>query len=647
MATVHNLHLPDENASTATSTELPSRGKRAAICNTCGGPHMSIACPMLQPPAASSIPTQLPAHIPPIQCPTCKGPHLQCEDAQPPKSKKRPVCGNCRGDHMTIDCPQMPQASTPKHEKAAFVRKVYTNYHNDNTSNSTHAYLGDEVSVHGVHARSFHAVPPGSVALVPQVESIQEEAEEEAILPPVLPTLSERRPDIWILSALQEIPFDLSMQHLSKAGSLCDTNCWSHHMEYKGWVLVQPVALSADDDGLEMPRQWHRRYMVLFRNTLAEYVDERASRPIGYANVSEAQLSIDTEGILTLAVTKTALRADGWTLSQWKFDSIENAAEWHDALAQASRLKWADFFAEDKNGVELGQGRFSVVKRAKRKVPSQCAQECALKIIDKTAFWELVKGGIERNDTLFREVLTQSVLTMRSRTSHESFVVQLLSLFETHDHLVIEMELMHGGDVFDRISDKGPLPEKQAAIFISHLIQGIEFCLQNGVVHRDVKLSNLALDEGSEFGSQDKLTVLKLADFGMAAFVLPNGMLRGRCGTPGYVAPEILLAGVNEAYPPHVDMFSAGVVLYTLLCGYEPFFGRNDKELIALNKSVVYSFHPEEWAHISEDAKDLIQLMMQPDANDRITPREALQHPFLKDIPAGSFVGNMACLRLF
>ncbi|ETV78285.1 CAMK protein kinase [Aphanomyces astaci] len=371
------------------------------------------------------------------------------------------------------------------------------------------------------------------------------------------------------------------------------------------------------------------------------------TRPMGFANVSEAEMALEDDGMLTLAVTASALRTQEWAVSSWKFDDpTGDGRRWLDALTRASRLQWTDFYTEDI-GVELGQGRFSVVKRARRKVPSACVAECALKIIDKAVFWKLVEQGIERNDTLFREVLTQTVLTMRSDVMHECFVVQVISLFETHDHLVIEMELMHGGDVFDRIADKGPMSEHEAAIFISHLIQGIDFCFNNGVVHRDVKLSNLALDEGTEIGASRRSPVLKLADFGMAAFLLPNGMLRGRCGTPGYVAPEILLAGVNEAYPPHVDMFSAGVVLYTLLCGYEPFFGRNDKELIALNKAVVYSFHPQEWAHISDHAKELIQLMMQPDARGRITAQEALRHPFLKDIPVASFAGAMACARLF
>ncbi|KAJ8520776.1 hypothetical protein ON010_g17898 [Phytophthora cinnamomi] len=77
------------------------------------------------------------------------------------------------------------------------------------------------------------------------------------------------------------------------------------------------------------------------------------------------------------------------------------------------------------------------------------------------------------------------------------------------------------------------------------------------------------------------------------------------CGTPGFVAPEILSAGKGEAYPSGVDMFSAGVVAYTMLCGYEPFFGVNDEELIQMNKRVDYEFEEPEWASISDEAKDM------------------------------------------
>ncbi|ETW05547.1 CAMK/CAMK1 protein kinase, variant 1 [Aphanomyces invadans] len=542
---------PAPSTAVTSSASSRSSSKRTPVCNTCKGPHMTIMCPLLQP--MKNLPcnhchsqSHATAHCVANVCSNCSGGHVLTDcpllllpppppsTPAPPSSKKskRLACGNCRGDHMTIDCPQLPQASTPKHEKAAFVRKVYTNYHNDNASNSTHAYLGDEVSVHGVHARGM-TYPHDTAAPLPVYESIAEEEggshsfsspsfddNHHSILPSLEATAAERRPDVWVLSALQELPLDLSMQAMHKQGTSCAVHCWSHDLETKGFVYLRSSKSSPST-------QWVRRFMVLYRNTLVEYLDESACRPIGFANVSEAEMALEDDGVLTVAVTASALRTQEWAVSSWKFDAVEDGPKWLHALSRASRLQWTDLYSDD-SGVELGQGRFSVVKRARRKVPSACVSECALKIIDKAMFWRLVEDGIERNDTLFREVLTQTVLTMRSRSTHESFVVQVISLFETHDHLVIEMELMHGGDVFDRIAEKGPMAERDAAVFISHLVQAIDFCFHNGVVHRDVKLSNLALDEGTEFGAAQRSPVLKLADFGMAAFLLPNGMLRGR-----------------------------------------------------------------------------------------------------------------------
>ncbi|RLN98242.1 hypothetical protein BBJ28_00000040 [Nothophytophthora sp. Chile5] len=123
-------------------------------------------------------------------------------------------------------------------------------------------------------------------------------------------------------------------------------------------------------------------------------------------------------------------------------------------------------------------------------------------------------------------------------------------------------------------------------------------------------------------------------------------IVRGRCGTPGFVAPEILAAGKGEAYPSGVDMFSAGVVTYTMLCGYEPFFGVNDEELIQMNKRVEYEFEEPEWSSISDEAKDLVcadlgvdheerltrvLLELTKDTDKRITFKQALEHPFLRD----------------
>ncbi|CAM9663528.1 unnamed protein product, partial [Choristocarpus tenellus] len=127
-------------------------------------------------------------------------------------------------------------------------------------------------------------------------------------------------------------------------------------------------------------------------------------------------------------------------------------------------------------------------------------------------------------------------------------------------------------------------------------------CNLHGVCHRDVKLSNLLFP-----GTGDISGNVVLADFGMAARVGPDGLVRGRCGTPGYVAPEILHAKVKEGYGINVDAFSVGVVAYTVLCGYEPFYGRNEENLIAANKAANFEFYSPEWDEVPNDAKDLVR----------------------------------------
>ncbi|RLN67722.1 hypothetical protein BBP00_00001431 [Phytophthora kernoviae] len=227
---------------------------------------------------------------------------------------------------------------------------------------------------------------------------------------------------------------------------------------------------------------------------------------------------------------------------------------------------------------------------------------------------------------------SMSLLTIRAGSSYCP-VIRLQSLFETRNHLVMELELMRDGDLHEEIATKSAVDETRAAFLAASLVRAIAYCQNNGVAHRDVKLSNLALDYECN-ASGEKYAVIKVADFGMAAFIREDGTLKGRCGTPGFVAPEILCAGKGEAYPNGVDMFSAGVVTYTMLCGYEPFFGVNDEELIQMNKWVDYEFEEPEWSNISDEAKDLISLMMEKDTHKRITPKQALQHPFLRDTNA-------------
>jgi serine/threonine protein kinase len=99
-------------------------------------------------------------------------------------------------------------------------------------------------------------------------------------------------------------------------------------------------------------------------------------------------------------------------------------------------------------------------------------------------------------------------------------------------------------------------------------------------------------------------------------------------GTPGYVAPEILTAGSRVGYGNKVDVFSAGVTLYVMLCGYEPFYGETEKELIEANKKADIEF-PTDWKLVSDDARDLVLKMTKADPSERLSAKEALQHPWM------------------
>lgn len=260
----------------------------------------------------------------------------------------------------------------------------------------------------------------------------------------------------------------------------------------------------------------------------------------------------------------------------------------------------------------------------------------ALKLVSKPIFRSRVKSGKERGDALVREVVAQILACFQARNCNEmgestdnTTVVELFGVFETSEGFLMELELMSKVDLFEKISTNGIFNEIQTKKIVKQLLVATSCCYSAGIAHRDIKLSNItfSLSETNETNLN-----VKLADFGMAGFVCPDNKLRGRCGTPGYVAPDILDAKINEGYDINVDMFSIGVVAYVLLCGYEPFYGEDDKALIKSNKAVQYQYHSPEWDHISSHAKDWISLALKPNTAHRLSIKDALVHPWLKDV---------------
>lgn len=170
--------------------------------------------------------------------------------------------------------------------------------------------------------------------------------------------------------------------------------------------------------------------------------------------------------------------------------------------------------------------------------------------------------------------------------------LQLHDVFETSTHLHLVIELATGGELFDRIISKGYYSENDAARVVMQLASALQYMHSHGVTHRDLKPENLL------YARPDSSALIKITDFGLAKLSTADDVMRSAVGTPGYVAPEVIS---GSAYGPEVDVWSLGVILYIMLCGFAPF---NDSDLPGLFHKILradYSFpSPGVWDSISD-----------------------------------------------
>ncbi|XP_025105289.1 serine/threonine-protein kinase MARK2-like isoform X4 [Pomacea canaliculata] len=200
----------------------------------------------------------------------------------------------------------------------------------------------------------------------------------------------------------------------------------------------------------------------------------------------------------------------------------------------------------------IGKGNFAKVKLAKH-VPT--GKEVAIKIIDKT---QLNPSSLQK---LFREVRIMKLL------DHPN-IVKIFEVIETEKTLYLVMEYASGGEVFDYLVAHGRMKEKEARAKFRQIVSAVQYCHQKHIVHRDLKAENLLLD-----GDMN----IKIADYGFSNEFVPGNKLDTFCGSPPYAAPELFQGKKYDG--PEVDVWSLGVILYTLVSGSLPFDGQNLKEL--------------------------------------------------------------------
>ncbi|TXG60761.1 hypothetical protein EZV62_012124 [Acer yangbiense] len=257
-------------------------------------------------------------------------------------------------------------------------------------------------------------------------------------------------------------------------------------------------------------------------------------------------------------------------------------------------------------GRMLGHGTFAKVYHGKN---LQTGRHVAMKVVGKE---KVIKVGMM--EQIKREISVMKMVKHRN-------IVELHEVMASKSKIYFAMELVRGGELFNKIA-KGRLREDLARLYFQQLISAVDFCHSRGVYHRDLKPENLLLDEDGN---------LKVTDFGLSAFsehLKQDGLLHTTCGTPAYVAPEVI--GKKGYDGAKADLWSCGVILYVLLAGFLPF---QDDNIVAMYRKIYRGdFKCPPW--FSTEARRLVTKLLDPNPSTRINIAKIMDSSwFKKSIP--------------
>ncbi|KAG9453051.1 hypothetical protein H6P81_005955 [Aristolochia fimbriata] len=258
-------------------------------------------------------------------------------------------------------------------------------------------------------------------------------------------------------------------------------------------------------------------------------------------------------------------------------------------------------------GEQLGWGQFGIIRL--------CSDRLTGEVF---ACKSIAKDRLVTPDDLCSVKLEIEIMT---KLSGHPNVVDLKAVYEEEDYVHLVMELCAGGELFHRLEKHGKFLESQAQVLFKHLMEVVKYCHDKGIVHRDLKPENILL------ATKSPSSPIKLADFGLATYIKPGKNLHGTVGSPFYIAPEVLAGGYNEA----ADVWSAGVILYILLSGMPPFWGKTKSKIFDAVRTADLQFPANPWDHVSTSAKDLINQMLCRDPAHRLTAAKVLDHAWLKN----------------
>ena len=262
-------------------------------------------------------------------------------------------------------------------------------------------------------------------------------------------------------------------------------------------------------------------------------------------------------------------------------------------------MKNDDFLSDYEIKETIGKGTFSIVKLGINKITNE---KVAIKILKK----KKIKKNRDKS-RLEREI------SFLKRLNHIN-VIKIHKISEEPDNFFIVMEYCENGELFNYIVERQRLSEEETAYFFYQLINGLDYIHHKNIVHRDLKPENLLLSQGN---------ILKIVDFGLSNYYYPDGkLLSTPCGSPCYASPEMVCGNKYNGF--RIDVWSCGIVIFAMICGYLP-FEDPDNEILFKKIMKCKVDYPD---YLSEDVLDIMNKILVVDPNKRITIEQIKKHPF-------------------
>eukprot|EP00188_Purpureofilum_apyrenoidigerum_P000920 Plantae.Rhodophyta-Purpureofilum_apyrenoidigerum.ctg14664.p1 GENE.Plantae.Rhodophyta-Purpureofilum_apyrenoidigerum.ctg14664~~Plantae.Rhodophyta-Purpureofilum_apyrenoidigerum.ctg14664.p1 ORF type:complete len:398 (+),score=79.00 Plantae.Rhodophyta-Purpureofilum_apyrenoidigerum.ctg14664:370-1563(+) len=364
-------------------------------------------------------------------------------------------------------------------------------------------------------------------------------------------------------------------------------------LKLSGWVIKE-------GEKSKMFRTKNKRFFKLNGSMLSSHHDEQSPAKWEINIWGLAVYHSDKEHMIIIQhATKTV---------RFYVETQEAFNEWLLAVKRASARSVADFY---ETGEVIGNGSYGQVLKGVDRFSKEVR---AIKVVKKT-------GNQREMEYIRREV---NIL----RNVDHPHIIKTYDIFDLGNKYYFVLEYLPGGELFDIIAEEKHFSETNASEVMSSILKGVMYLHENNIVHRDIKPENILCK------SRDWPLEVKLTDFGLSNIIMGNAQnntLQSYVGTQYYLAPEVHR---HAHYGPSVDIWSCGVILFIMLSGKFPFYGRDDVEFFArLSRGV--TFPEREWNGISEEARAVVKHMLEMDPERRPTAKQLLEHPWFNGNATG------------